>query len=411
MMERLSRRALLLHGLCGCGFLAAGARVAAGVSPASLESLVPPGYEPADTDERGMWGECEQLEYELASSNLLIKDPSLRAYVGGITTRLLGGENYGIRTYVVRDPDFNASMFPNGMMLVHTGLLARMRNEAQLAAVLGHECGHFLRKHSLQQHRDLRRKSAAAAIFELAAAGATGTTGNNWFDLASGINALLLLSVFSFSREQESEADAYGLKLMKEGAYAPGAAAAVWEQLIAERKASAVARLKRYRDRSASGFSTHPPSKDRMLNLAATAADIVAGVRAGPPFEDRRAEWLAAVAPFRADLLREQITLNDPGASLYLIGSLAVDGWDGTLKFFEGEAHRLRGGPDDDARAAAAYLAAVGFADAPPEAWRAHGYALLKANRTEEGRRALVRYLELKPGAVDAAMVQFTLAQ
>ncbi|MGD9599995.1 MAG: M48 family metallopeptidase [Steroidobacteraceae bacterium] len=381
------------------------------MSPASLAPFLHPGYQPADEDERGLWHECEQLEYEIASSNLLLRDPALGAYVGGITNRLLGDRDFGVRTYIVRDPDFNASMFPNGMMLVHTGLLARMRNEAQLAAVLGHECGHFLRQHSLQRHRDLRRKATASALFELAAAGATGSTGDNWFNLASGINTVLILSVFTFSREQESEADAYGLKLMGESAYVPGAAAAVWAQLIEERKASAAARNKRYRDRATSQLSTHPPSAGRMQDLAASADELAAGARAGRAFEDRRAEWLAAVAPVRAELLQEQVKLNDPGASLYLLGSLAADGWDGTLRYFEGEAYRLRGGVDDPARAAAAYGAAVAFVDAPAEAWRAHGYALLKAGRTDDGRRALGRYLELKPDAMDAAMVRFSLAQ
>ena len=69
-----------------------------------------------------------------------------------------------IRVYAMRQPDFNASMAPNGMMIVHTGLLAHMRNEAQLAAVLGHESGHYLRRHSVQNWRSLKSKSAAMAV-------------------------------------------------------------------------------------------------------------------------------------------------------------------------------------------------------------------------------------------------------
>lgn len=407
----LRRRDVLTQGLCGCGLVVAGWPASARVNPMSLAPLVHPGYVPADADERGLWQQCEEFEYELASSNLLLQDPTVQSYVHAITNRLLGERDFGIRTYVVRDAEFNASMFPNGMMLVHTGLLARMRNEAQLAAVLGHECGHYLRRHSLERHRDLKRKSAAAAIVGLAAAGATGATGSNWFDLANSINTMLVLSVYTFSRGQESEADAYGLKLLAECGYMPGAAAAVWAQIIAERKASAVARKKRYRDHSASEYSTHPPSQERMEDLAASADDIASRVHDSREFEDRRAEWLALAAPIRFSLLEEQIKLNDPGASLYLLESLAVDGWTGTLRFFEGEAYRLRGGVDDVARATAAYLAAVAFTDAPPEAWRAHGYAQIQSGHADDGRRALAHYLELKPDAVDAAMVRFTLVQ
>ena len=55
----------------------------------------------------------------------------------------------------------------------------------------------------------------------------------------------------------------------------------------------------------------------------------------------------------------EQIKLNDPGASLYLINSLTQDGWDGSLRYFEGEAYRMRDQPGDQERASTAYAQAV----------------------------------------------------
>ena len=69
----------------------------------------------------------------------------------------------------MHDASLNASMLPSGMMIVNTGLLARVRNEAQLAAVLGHEAGHYFRKHALDLYRDIHRKEtltkgAAAAL-------------------------------------------------------------------------------------------------------------------------------------------------------------------------------------------------------------------------------------------------------
>ena len=110
-------------------------------------------------------------------------------------------------------------------------------------------------------------------------------------------------------------------------------------------------------------------------------------------------------------LLQEQIYLNDPGASLYLLENLAKDGWTGLLRFNEGEVYRLRNANGDDLKAAAAYAAAIALADAPPEAWRAHGYALLKAGNKSEANKVLNRYLAMKPDAPDAAMIRFTLTQ
>jgi regulator of sirC expression with transglutaminase-like and TPR domain len=110
-------------------------------------------------------------------------------------------------------------------------------------------------------------------------------------------------------------------------------------------------------------------------------------------------------------LLEDQVKLNDPGGTLYIINNLAKDGWNGMLRFYEGETWRLRGEKDDNIRAAQSYAAAVSYPDAPAEAWRAHGYALLRSGRREEGKAALRRYVALSPGAPDMSFVQQTLVQ
>jgi hypothetical protein len=94
-----------------------------------------------------------------------------------------------------------------------------------------------------------------------------------------------------------------------------------------------------------------------------------------------------------------------------LLQNLAKDGWTGLLRFNEGEVYRLRHASGDDLKAAAAYAAAVTLADAPPESWRALGYAQLKAGNRPEASQALNRYLAMRPGAADTAMIRFTLAQ
>jgi beta-barrel assembly-enhancing protease len=408
---RTNRRKFLQHSLCGGALCLCGSTAMARVEPQSMNSLLPPGYEPADQDERGLWQACDKLEEAISYSNLRIEDPVITGYLKDVVTRLIGKRADSTRVYLVRDSSFNASMAPNGMMLVHTGLLARMRNEAQLAAVLGHESGHYLRRHSVRSWRDLKAKSAVMGVLALAGAAATGATGGNWYDLANAINSGLVLSLFRFSRDMESEADAYGVRLMHEAGYPAEAAAEVWKQLIEEGRASALARKKKYNDRSASVFSTHPPSKERMLDLAASSREIERLDPAGGPQDARRTEWLAAVAPMRAALIEEQIRLNDAGASLYLVNSLSQDGWDSTLRYYEGESYRLRGESDDGDRAASAYAAAITFENPLPEAFRSHGYAQIKKGNVVEGRQALQRYLDLRPDAADAAMVRFALPQ
>lgn len=156
-------------------------------------------------------------------------------------------------------------------------------------------------------------------------------------------------------------------------------------------------------------LSTHPPTERRLKNLADTA-DALAGKRTEAQYEGVD-EWAGLIEPYQALLLREQVYLNDPGASLYLLEDLAKDGWNGVLRFYEGEAYRLRGASGDDLKAANAYAAATMLDDAPPEAWRAHGFALLKAGKTSEAHTALDRYLAMKPAAADAEMIRFTRTQ
>jgi len=108
----------------------------------------------------------------------------------------------------------------------------------------------------------------------------------------------------------------------------------------------------------------------------------------------------------RPMLLDDQVKLNDPGASQYVIETLAQDGWNGLLRFYEGEVWRLRGRDGDMARAEQSYSIAVAYPDAPPEAWRWHGLSLIKQGRAGEGKAALSRYLSLQPGAADSAFIR-----
>jgi hypothetical protein len=181
----------------------------------------------------------------------------------------------------------------------------------------------------------------------------------------------------------------------------------IWQQLIEEVEASAAMRRKRP-DRGYSLFATHPAPESRMTDLRASAAEVKGGAGEGARGRER---YLQAIGAHRRTLLDDQVKLNDPGASLYIIRNLAKDGWSGLLRYYEAEIWRLRGEKGDDVRAAAGYAAAVQMPDAPAEAWRMHGYALLKSGRSEEGKAALGRYLAAAPGAKDAAMVRYALAQ
>jgi len=114
-----------------------------------------------------------------------------------------------VRVHLVRTPLFNASMAPNGMMQVWSGLMLRVDNEAQLAAVLGHEIGHYLARHSVERLRDAKSRSAFGMFIGMfGAVGAVGQLG-------------LYAGMFAYSREHESQADSIGVLLMRKPATTP----------------------------------------------------------------------------------------------------------------------------------------------------------------------------------------------
>ena len=397
----LSRRAMLAGGGGLAAALTTGAANAR-VVPSTMEPLVGPGYKPTDRDEIGLWQQMARVEEELSGSNLLIKDPALNLYLQGLIGKVGGPAAKDMRIYLARIPEFNAVMFPTGFAVIFSGLLLRMRNEAQLAGVIAHESGHFLRKHQIRQWRDMRTKTDLFAVLAMGAGVAGGAAGVYTGDLARLAELGTILSLFRYNRTLEAEADAMGVRLLADAGYAPSAMAETWDQLIRELDASAKYRRKK-RDRGYSLFATHPAPESRMADLRLSAKDVTVP---GQAYDDGRARYLAAIAPIRQMLLDDQVKLNDPGASQTIVETLAIDGWNGLLRFHEAEIWRLRNRAGDDARAALGYAAAVGYGDAPPDAWRWHGVMLQKAGRVAEAKAAYARYLAMAPEAPDAPFIR-----
>ena len=402
-----SRRSVLAAG----GSIAAMGAVGtaeARILPRDMVPLIGPGYRAVDEDEKGMWQQMERVEEEVSGSNLLIKDPQLTGYLGDLIGRVGGPAAKDMRIYLARIPEFNAVMFPTGFTVVFSGLLLRMRNEAQLAGVIAHESSHFLRKHQLRQWRDVRRKTDIFSFLAMGTGVAGGVAGIYAGDLVQLAQFGTILSLLKYSRTLEAEADAMGVRLLAEAGYDPTAMSETWEQLIGELDLSAKYRRKR-RERDFSLFSTHPSPEARMADLKISAAEMK---QPGKHYDAYRSRYLSQIAAIRPTMLNDQVKLNDPGASQYVVETLAKDGWNGLLRFNEAEVWRLRNSQskNDALRAAQGYAAAVMYPDAPPDAWRWHGIMLLKQGRGTEARAAFARYLQLAPNAPDAPLVRQMMA-
>lgn len=378
----ISRR---LFVASGCACLAAPGLLAA---PPDL----PPSHTPQASDERGLWMQMAAYEDELKRSQFVIHDKALNEYVRGVVCRLAGPHCHDIRVYILRTPQFNASMAPNGMMQVWSGLLLRMQSEAQLAAVLGHELAHYLRQHSLQLWRDVRTKGDLLSFLGL------GLAVGGAYQLGQAAQLATIASIYGFSREAESEADTVSLPMLHKAGYDTRDAPRVWQQLIAEQDATAQARGRKRRDPDPIIFATHPTSEQRLARLNTAAASLPGGQR-------HRERYLKAIAPHWLGFIDDQVKLNDFGGTNYLLEQLASEGWRPILLYGKGELYRLRDKPGDLQQAAGYYQGAVAMPDPPPEAFRGLGYTLIKLGQPENGKTALRRYLAMAPGAKDRAIV------
>ena len=396
----LTRRSLLAGGAAAAASLHTGVADAR-ILPKDMVPLVGPGFKPVDRDEKGLWQEMERVEEEVADSNLLVGDPKLTAYMKHIIGTVGGPAAQDFRIYLMRIPDFNAMMFPSGFAVVFSGLLLRMRNEAQLAGVIAHECGHFLRRHMIRAWRDEKRKTDIFAVGAMLAGIGGAGAGVYLGDYVNLAELGTILSLLSYSRDMEAEADAMGARLVADAGYQPIEMSNIWQQLIGEENASA--RYRRTHRHKGGLFDTHPSDDARMADLKADALEVTAP---GRTYETYRERYLSTIAGIRPTLLDDQVKLNDPGASQFLLETLAQDGWNGLLRFYEGEVWRLRNLPGDALRAEQSYAAAVAYPDAPADAWRWHGISLMKQGRAAEAKAAFARYLAMKADAPDAAWVR-----
>ncbi|MEE8187601.1 MAG: M48 family metalloprotease [Kiloniellales bacterium] len=366
----------------------------AGCATAPLQDLKP-GERPAlETDEAGFWMVTDRIEAKLSTSGRIVKDPKINAYVRGIICRLTPEHCANIRLYVVRTPNFNASMMPNGAMQVWTGAILRSRNEAQLAYVIGHELSHYLRRHTIQQWRDARAKTDALAFFQLATALAGVPVVGMVVQIAT------MAGHFGFTRDQERESDRLGFEMMVQAGYDPREAAKVWEALLEEKDASDEPKKLIF-------FSTHPASEEREKTLAKMAEEL--GDNGGLVGKDKLA---AVTSIYRGKWLRDELRHRDyPRLEVVIKQQIESWGQQGTLHYFQGELYRLRGEEEDAAKAVAAYQEALSTNDPPAQTHRALGLVYWSMDRPAEARAAFENYLLADPAADDRPMIESYIQQ
>jgi predicted Zn-dependent protease len=153
----------------------------------------------------------------------------------------------------------NAFALPGGKVGVNSGIFKVAHNDAQLAAVLGHELGHVVAGHSGERMSTGLLGAAGVAVLG-AALGGDNTRERNVATSAAG--AAVGLGMLRFSRGQELEADKLGAIYMARGGYDPRQSIELWKNFAEHGRRQGANRMPSF-------LSTHPLDSTRIANLEA----------------------------------------------------------------------------------------------------------------------------------------------
>lgn len=215
--------------------------------------------------------------------------PELSQYVNEVGQKLAAVSDRPLPyEFVVLDNSVpNAWALPGGKIAINRGLLTELKNEAELAAVLGHEIVHAAARHGAKAQERGTLLQAGLALAQIGAA--VGDVDRNVAGLVlqgAGLGAALVQT--KYSREQELESDQYGMRYMKKAGYDPTGAVTLQETFV--RLAEEGGRQQSWLEGL---FASHPPSTERVAQNKRLLAELGAGGELGAE------RYQAKIAPLR----------------------------------------------------------------------------------------------------------------
>jgi predicted Zn-dependent protease len=231
------------------------------------------------------------------------RDRELEDYVQSVGMRLARVShrpNLNYRYRVLNSSVPNAFALPGGYIVINRGLLVGLSNEAEMAAVLGHETGHVTAKHSLAGYQRAMAANVLVAGVLIATGGQAGV------QQISGITASLIEN--GFSRDQEREADWLGIDYMVKAGYNPEGAIQLQEYFYRKLEGAKdpmwVEGL----------FRTHPFSKERLDNARARIAERYPDTVKNPKYTFNEAIFLRKTSRLRE--VQKAYDVSDQGDKL-----------------------------------------------------------------------------------------------
>ena len=332
-----------------------------------------------------------------------VKDPALQAYVERVGRSLVpkwvDPKVFQFTFTLVDDPTLNAFAMPDGTVVVHSGLLAALENEAQLATVLGHEIAHATHRHGYRGFKDQQKKQMWIGLASLGAGIALGDKADSpWVGIATGIGTNLTLQamVNGHGRRLEDQADIVGLHYMTEAGYDYMQAPEVWR--VFGKYGKDQGRLENF------FFSNHSTHAARINNLT---KEINADYKAQVPREALKTnadEYQKVAANVRALVAKENAAATERREKLStaqrgLADSIQRNPNDAAAHHEMAKVLWAQGG-EQNAQAVLQHMAAaIQLQPTTPAPWRDIGLVLASMGDVDRAAQAFDRYLQLAPDA------------
>lgn len=200
----------------------------------------------------------QEYAQQINSQLPIVSDPEVNRYMnvlGDSLAKLTKRKDLDWRFFIVDAPEVNAFAVPGGFIYVNRGLIQRAATMDELAGVIGHEIGHVVKRHSIQQ----MEKAQGANLGVNLACILTNICNSGIANAAINIGGAAVFA--RFSRQDESEADIEGFQYVVRAGISPEGIVTMFRRLIEERKS---------RPGAVEGmFATHPLEEDRVAAVQA----------------------------------------------------------------------------------------------------------------------------------------------
>ena len=377
---------IIITFLVGCTTPIGGAKKVEDIKPQETPSI--------ETIEAGLWMQMNKYEENLKTSGSRHKDKNLEKYLKNILCKLTPDYCKDIRVYVQDMPYFNAFMAPNGMMVVWTGLLLRAQNEAQVAAVIGHEAGHYIKRHSLKSWLDAKSRTDLMVLLSIGLAVGGVPAGGDIFNLTQLLQAGFMAK---HSRDNEREADKIGLDFLINSGYEPYEAPKIWENIIKEMELGEA-------NKPLSFLASHPAPEERIKNLKKQ-------IEKYENIQNKKnaKELKEKIQPHLKRWIKSEIRLNNKVEQTEFVLETTFEDSKNEylLKFYKGEVYRLRGDIEDNYdKAINYYNESIKEKKDFSDVYRELGLLQLKTEKKNEAKKNLEKYLEVAKNPKDASIIK-----